>query len=461
MPLGCQPSSNQKSPTCQAGRRSYGQCYLLLGEGCLPGLHHKQCDPHNWYRQLETLSRGRRCNGRMENLSKSVVALPARNEEGHIEACLRALDRQEGAQVDDIILLLNNTTDATAAVARSVPLRPATQLHIVEVTLPPENANAGYARRCAMRKAARLAGDHGLILTTDADGMVMPDWLAETQAAIAEGAEAVLGWVALHPEDRDAIPAALHDADALECAYDELCDEIHSVLDPDPADPHPRHTQHSGASIAVAAHAFARCGGVPDVPHSEDRALVAALRRVDVRIRHSIDVHVSVSGRTEGRAVGGMADTIRRRIREPDLYIDDRLERAADCARRAWARAEARRCYHGADRAALARELLLAPAQLDTCLALPWFGTAWEVIERQSPALERRLVPVKELSDQTMAAKTILQQLTALNSQTDLAPIAPEPLLKARHIATIWDGFCRLPMRCLHPTPISEATITP
>src|ERR1700761_2329771 len=123
--------------------------------------------------------------------------------------------------------------------------------------------------------------------------------------------------------------------------------------DPDPADPWERHTQHSGASIAITAQAFARCGGVPDVSSSEDRALIAALRRVDARIRHSPNVHVTVSGRTVGRAAGGMAETIRRRMIAPDLYIDDRLEPAADCARRAWARAEARRCYHGADRALL------------------------------------------------------------------------------------------------------------
>jgi len=356
---------------------------------------------------------------------------------------------------------LNNTTDATAAIAQSVPLRPSTRLHIVEVTLPPEKANAGHARQCAMRKAASLAGNNGLILTTDADGIVMPDWLAATQAAIAEGAEAVLGWVALHPADRDAIPVALHDADALECMYDELCDEIHARLDPDPADPLPRHTQHAGASIAVGAHAFARCGGVPEVSHSEDRALVAALRRADARIRHSIDVHVSVSGRTEGPAIGGMADTIRRRMREPDLYIDDRLEPAIDCARRAWARAEARRCYQGADRMALAKELQLAPAQLDTCLASPWFGTAWAALERQSPALERRMVLVEDLANQTIAAKTILQQLTASDRQTDLDSVAPEPVLKTRHFATVWNGLRRFPMRPLHPASLPEATAAP
>ena len=184
-----------------------------------------------------------------------------------------------------------------------------------------------------MAEAARLAGLDGVLLTTDADGQVDPDWLAANLQCLADGADAVAGWVDLHPIEWGAIPRALHEDDARECAYDRLCDEIHGLLDPDPADPLPRHTQHSGASIAVTAAAFARCGGVPAIPSGEDRALIAALRRVDARIRHAPEVHVSVSGRTEGRSEGGMADTIRRRLAKPDEYIDDRLEPALDCAR--------------------------------------------------------------------------------------------------------------------------------
>jgi hypothetical protein len=101
---------------------------------------------------------------------KTVVAIPVCNEEDHIDRCLRALDAQEGAHFDDIVLLINNTSDATALVARGASFRQPSQLHIVEVSLPSEHANAGHARRLAMNEAARLAGEDGLmrsnVLTT-------------------------------------------------------------------------------------------------------------------------------------------------------------------------------------------------------------------------------------------------------------------------------------------------------
>lgn len=238
-----------------------------------------------------------------------------------------------------------------------------------------------------MHEASQIAGPRGLIVTTDADGEVSPTWLATTYAEIETGAEVVAGQAVLHPHDWARIPPALHEADARECAYDDLCDAIHAHLDPDPDDPLPRHTQNSGASIAVTAEAFRRCGGVPDVPFGEDRALIAALRRVDARIRHAPEVQVLVSGRTEGRAVGGMADTIRRRMIAPDDYLDDRLEPAADCVRRAYARAMARRCYDGEHPDALARWLNIPLKRFKNLLAKPWFGAAWEAIEDEAPRL--------------------------------------------------------------------------
>ena len=256
----------------------------------------------------------------------TAVAIPARDEADHIAACLEALDGQSGARLDAIVLLVNNTTDGTARIARQVRLHPRTTLHILERTLPPEQATAGFARQVALDAAIALTGPAGLVLTTDADGQVDPDWLAANLAAIAAGAEAVAGWVELHPIDWGQIPARLHEDDARECAYDALLDEIHARLDPDPADPMPRHTQNSGASIAVTAAAYARCGGVPPIPSGEDRALIAALRRVDAAVRHAPEVHVTVSGRTMGRSKGGMADTIRRRLQQADEFIDERLE---------------------------------------------------------------------------------------------------------------------------------------
>ncbi len=342
-----------------------------------------------------------------------VAAVPARNEAGRIGSCLDALNTQLGARLDHIVLLVNNSTDATAAAARGVRMHPSTTLHVVERTLPPGQANAGHARRLAMEAAAVLAGPRGVLLTTDADGQVDPDWLAANLAALGAGAEMVAGWVELDPIEWGRIPMRLHQDDARECAYDALLDEIHARLDPDPADPAPRHTQHSGASLAMTAGAYARSGGVPAIRCGEDRALVAAFRRVDAPVRHAPEVHVTVSGRLDGRSQGGMADTIRRRLSRPDPFLDDRLEPAADCARRAWCRAELRRAYddRAFDITALSNCLQLPRPTVAQSIGSRHFGTAWEAVEMAAPALRRRPVAAAEIRTQILAAQAILATL--------------------------------------------------
>jgi hypothetical protein len=357
----------------------------------------------------------------------TAVAIPARNEAQLIVPCLEALDAQADAQVDHIVLLANNCTDATAAIARAVPMRRGTILHVIERELPPQQSNAGYARRLAMQCAAALAGQDGVLLSTDADGRVDSDWLAANLTALAAGADVVCGWVELDPVDWGMIPAVLHEDDARECAYDGLCDTLHALLDPDPADPLPRHTQHSGASIALTAQIFARCGGVPAVRSGEDRALIAALRRVDARIRHAPEVHVVVSGRTEGRSEGGMADTIRRRLGGADPYLDDRLEPALDCARRAISRCQLRTLFEtGEGLIGLALQLGLEPARLKALTTMS-FGEAWFAVEAESPVLRRRRVPVTDLPAELAVAESILAALRA-DDQSDSRAFATQTL---------------------------------
>ena len=348
------------------------------------------------------------------------VAIPARDEAGFISACLRALDAQDGAQIDHIVLCVNNTSDSTAEIARRVTLRPGTISHVLEPHFPPAQAFAGTARRLAMEYAASLVGKNGVILTTDADAVVDPDWLAQNLAALRNGADAVAGWVDLDPRDWARIPLKLHEDDARECAYDDLCDELHARLDPDPADPLPRHTHHSGASIAVTARIYALAGGMPAKAVGEDRAFFAALRLVDARIRHAPECHVTVSGRMDGRAAGGMADTIRRRMSAPDPFLDDRLEPAEDCARRADLRRRLRDCL--SDRTlvrAFADDIGTEPEWLERRLEAGSLGAVWADIEQTSPILQRRSVAVAELPEQMAQAQELCRKL---REKTGLKP---------------------------------------
>ena len=360
---------------------------------------------------------------RQVNYRPTVVAVPVCNEEERIAACIAAISEQEDVRADDIVLLVNNTSDRTVAVAQNVRLHGSTRLHILERGLPPEAAGAGHARRLAMREAAGLAGPSGILLTTDADSRPDPDWLASNLAEIAQGVDAVAGWVDLDPAEWSAIPLTLHEADARECAYDSLCDEIEAHLDPDPWDPLPRHTQNSGASIAVTVAAYRRAGGIPAAVVGEDRAFLAALRRIDARIRHSPACHVVVSGRTEGRAAGGMADTIRRRLRTPDLLIDERLEPASDCARRADLRRRFRGYYSDPTSSSteVASLLALDEGLLRQASEQLTFGTAWTDVEEMSPRLRRRRVAVADLAAEMAHASEICALLRETTARTSAA----------------------------------------
>lgn len=349
-------------------------------------------------------------------LGAVIVAIPVKDEADSIGACLQALADQEGAAADRIVLLVNNTTDRTVAAVRdlapSLPIR----IEIVEHQFAPGQADAGHARRMAMQHAAARAGSSGVLLTTDADGQVAPDWLANNLRHLRSGADAVAGCAVIDPGDALRIPAALHEADALECAYGDLLDEIASLLDPDPGDPWPRHTEHSGASICVTLEAYRRVGGIPAVALGEDRLFFEALRRIDARIRHARDVRVTVSGRIMGRARGGMADTIRRRLIAPDSMLDDRLETAVACARRARLRARLR-LARGAARSEtalvrlLCRDLGFSPDELGRLCRLPAFGEAWAEAEARSPALARVAVEVVQLDEETRVARALRDAL--------------------------------------------------
>jgi len=340
---------------------------------------------------------------------KTVVAIPVRNEEHHLDACLDAL-REQSHPADAVILLLNNCSDGSAGICRCAGSSwPA--LRIVECRLDGNDASAGEARRLAIEYAMAEVGD-GVILTTDADSIVPPGWIADNFAEIADGADCVCGMaVVSHQECGGNRPRLAFD-DMRETLLLALQDEIAAILDPDPADPWPRHQQHSGASIAVLAGSLRRAGGAPRVAVGEDRALVAKLALVDARIRHSPRIQVTVSGRLQGRAAGGMADTMRRRVNCLDWLTDDRLEPTVDAYRRVLMRARLRTVFRGEEEGdRLAKDLILSRLVMDDALDSRFFGTAWARIERESAVLHRRRVAFADLARETRQALALLEHV--------------------------------------------------
>ncbi len=363
-------------------------------------------------------------DARCRPTSRLAVAVPVRNEEALIAACVGALGRQVGAPVFDLVLLINNTTDRSAAVAQAAAAGLPLRLTIREHDFAPAEQTAGRARRLAMLAAAGLCAPDGVLLCTDADGRVAPDWIAANLHHIRNGADAVAGRALLDPTDASAIPAALHAADARECAYGAALDRIASLIDPDPADPWPRHTEHSGASICVTRSAWRGVGGIPLVGFGEDRAFYQALRMADANIRHAPEVCVTVSGRVAGRACGGMADTIRRRMTSPDLFLDDALEPALDRVRRLRLRNRLRRAQADAGLLpGLAAELGWPLRRVHDIVGLPTFGAAWESLELGCAALALRPVPTADLELELARAERVLDRL--------LRAAAPDAMLEA------------------------------
>jgi glycosyltransferase involved in cell wall biosynthesis len=337
----------------------------------------------------------------------TAVAIPVRDEAKRIGGCLASLSRQS-ITANHVVLLLNNCTDDTAEVVRAISSAPH-RLHIIECNLEGSSASAGVARGMAMKHAVSLIPE-GVILTTDADGEVPENWIEANLRAIEKGADAVCGMAVIDPLEALLIPPHLHKDDAREVAYGGLLDEIASVILPDPADPWPRHTEDSGASIAITASMLRRIGGVPFLPSGEDRALIRMLRLVDARVRHDPQINVVVSGRIEGRARGGMADTIRRRIVKQDEFVDDRIEPAWTAFQRIkmkrrfallWREPTEQRLYK------LAKLFAVPPKVVLDAVGAPYFGMAWSQMEQASPLLRQRRVRFADLPREMEIAQRI------------------------------------------------------
>ena len=243
------------------------------------------------------------------------VIIPVRDEEESLPATLAALAGQRDARGSalshdrfEIILLVNNSVDGSATVARVFASQhPALALHVIEINLPQDEAHVGRARRLLMDLAANRLGPSGLIATTDADTVVAPDWIAMTLAEIDAGADAVAGRILVDP-----VGFAQHDPYAhlfhlRDVTYRYLVAELEARLAPDPFDPWPRHFQHFGPSMAVTVETYLRSGGMPPLPSLEDVAFYDALRRIGARIRHAPAVRVVTSARPTGRTSFGFA----------------------------------------------------------------------------------------------------------------------------------------------------------
>lgn len=252
----------------------------------------------------------------------TAVIIPARNEEARIGACLTALGRQDAARVM-VILSVNNTTDRTVGVARDTAKRYGLHLVVLERTFSSDHG-VGTARRIGSDHALRSLPDLQYILTTDADCIVAPDWIAQNHAHL-EQVDAVCGKVGLITAEESILHGMDRHLATLEGSYRKLVQQFYACHAPGCADIAGTHGEAAGASLAFTKAAYLAVEGFALLKCGEDRHIVRALRNAGKSVRHADNVTVQASCRLHGRAAGGMSDALKARIGGADYRVDDCL----------------------------------------------------------------------------------------------------------------------------------------
>ncbi len=249
---------------------------------------------------------------------KISVVIPVRNEAEHLAHTLPAFADQKARcgnlldpRIFELIILANNCTDDSAAIIKKFQREnPHLQIHLAEISLSMENANVGYVRRLLMNEAffrLQTKRTNGVILTTDGDTQVAPDWIAANLREIERGADAVGGRILISSDEVERMNVRCRDFYLKDEKYGLLAAEVEALIDDIPHDSAPRHHQHFNGSFAVTAEAYKKAGGVPKVRFLEDIAFYEALQRIDAKFRHSPQVKVLTSARHDGRSEVGLS----------------------------------------------------------------------------------------------------------------------------------------------------------
>ena len=239
--------------------------------------------------------------------ARTAVIVPARDEAELVGRCLAAL----APQLEDAVLVLvvNNTLDATAEVAEARAR--ALRLPLVLVERRFARGGVGAARRFGFALAARLCPQAETLLTTDADAAVAPGWIAAHRAALAE-ADAVAGRIETFEEEARLLPPAFHRRRLREERYLGLTLAFEALMDPEGrAD---GVNLAGGANLGFRAAAYRAAGGFARRESDEDRELIARMRARGFRTRVCETAVVRASLRAQGRAPAGMAAGVAARL---------------------------------------------------------------------------------------------------------------------------------------------------
>lgn len=238
-----------------------------------------------------------------------LVVIPAHDESATIHACLvKVVSAIRRAQRDGlvargrVVVAAHRCRDATASLAIGVLRDLLGEDGDYEVLVIDEIGGVGLPRHTAVSRGLAAINadlDRTWVFSTDADSLVPTDWIVHSLLIAAEAhAPAVAGMTSLH---------AHTGGRAARLAYEEI---LRRGLYVD-VDGTPSHSHVYGANLAVRADAYRAVGGFPVHGHAEDQRLVDALASAGFPIARSRRLLVSTSGRTSGRAAGGLAHLLR------------------------------------------------------------------------------------------------------------------------------------------------------
>lgn len=245
------------------------------------------------------------------------VVIPVKDEENYIVTTLNAFGSQideAGSKLDpkcfEILILANNCSDQSVKLIEEFCRKnPSLNIYLKEILLESDQSNIGYVRKLLMDTAYKrlMENGGGIIMTTDGDTEVAPDWIGQNKLEVENGIEAVGGRILMFEnelEEMDELTRSIHFKDE---KYQLLSAEAEAKIIKNPFNPAPTHHQHFNGSFAITTDCYERSGGVPEVKFLEDCALFERLENIDAKVRKSNKVHVRTSARFSGRTQVGLS----------------------------------------------------------------------------------------------------------------------------------------------------------
>lgn len=231
---------------------------------------------------------------------RAIVVVPARDEEERVAGCVAAIAAQvlgDGTR-PWVVLVDDGSRDGT----RRAAVRALERAGLRHEILEGPGAGVGWARRVGLDRAARWAlhagADGGcLLVSTDADTVADPGWLAALLAAADAGTPVIAGDVHLRADEP--VAPALVDRRRRTAAL--RLATVRAAEGEDVA-----HHHFAAANLALTVDAYEAVGGLPVPRALEDEALLRRVRAAGLDVARVPGAVVRTSPRTDSRAPRGL-----------------------------------------------------------------------------------------------------------------------------------------------------------